>query len=131
MKNLSLIFLVLLAVLIPNIGQSFNSTLLIPTDGTKEIFLDGTLDDTASRSPQRQIIRATINPFVLNIEFLTNTGDIDVEVSSADGSLVYEHSVNTETQTSLSINVSNWDNGIYEIRFTDSDGNYMYGTFEI
>lgn len=76
-------------------------------------------------------IRATISATSLDIEFLSNLGDINVEVYANNSGLVYEYNIDSQTQQSISISVSVWDSGIYEIRFVNSDGKYMYGTFEI
>jgi hypothetical protein len=76
-------------------------------------------------------IKATISSSNLEIVFLSNLGNIEVEVSSTSGSLVYQNNVNTQTQQNLSIDVSNWDSGAYQIRFINSEGRYMYGIFEI
>lgn len=132
MKNLSLIFIFLFAVFIPNISQSFNSTpSFTPIDGNKEIFLDGTLDDSASRSPQQKPIKATMGLSTLYVDFLNNIGDIDIEVHSTTGGSVYENNVNTQTQGSLSIDVSNWNNDTYQIRFVNSNEEYLQGIFKI
>ena len=131
MKNLLLISLILFTVLIPNISQSSNFTLLNPVGVEDEIDLEGTLDVTSTRTPQPTPIQATINSSSLNVEFLNNLGIISVEVSSPSGSIIYNYNVNTQSQGTLSIDVSNWGSGVYQIRFVNSEGRFMYGTFEI
>ncbi len=86
------------------------------------------MDQTSTRSVLQTPIYATIGSTSLDVDFLSNLG---VEVYSLLGNSVYENKVNTQMQQKVSINVSDWDSGVYEIRFVDSDGNYMYGTFEI
>jgi hypothetical protein len=100
-------------------------------DKEKEIDLEGTLHDLIIESLLPDPIHASINSYNLNAEFLSNLGVISVEVYSASGSLVYQNNVNTQIQQSISINISDWDSGVYKIRFVNSDGNFMYGSFEI
>jgi hypothetical protein len=129
MKNLFLICLFLSVVLIPQISHS--STSIASGDIKKEIRLKGSLADATIRSVFSAPIQATISSSGLDVVFLSNVGDIEVEVYAASGSLVYENNVDTQTQENLSIDVFGWDTGIYQIRFVSSTGQYMYGTFEI
>lgn len=76
-------------------------------------------------------VEASISASALDVAFLEDLGDIDIEVYSGSGAVVYSESVNTQTQEQFSINVSEWDSGNYQIRFINSGGNYMYGVFEI
>ncbi len=128
MKNLFLICLFLSVILIPQISHSSTT---ISSDDEKIIELDGSLAATPTRSLLPTPIQATISSSNLEIVFLSNLSNINVEVSSTTGSLVYQNNVNTQTQQNLSIDVSNWDSGTYQIRFTNSEGRYMYGSFEI
>ncbi|MCG6191412.1 DUF3244 domain-containing protein [Maribellus maritimus] len=50
---------------------------------------------------------------------------------ATSGDIVYEANINTQTQEYISIDVSDWEYGIYQVRFVCSTGQYMYGTFEI
>ncbi|MCE4564666.1 DUF3244 domain-containing protein [Maribellus sp. CM-23] len=131
MKKLSLVLLILLALLTPNIGESSSLNLLNQSDDQKEIDLRGSLDETTNRSLQQTPIYASIGLNSLDVVFLYNIGIIEVEVSSESGAIVHSQSVDTQTQEYLSIDVSNWDNGAYEIRFTNSTGQFIYGTFGI
>ncbi|WP_321348720.1 DUF3244 domain-containing protein [uncultured Draconibacterium sp.] len=131
MKNLAIISLIVFVLFSTATGHSSNLNLLYPSDINKEVILYGTLPVTSSRSLFKEPIYATIGSSSLNVEFLYNIGNIHLEVTNQVGECTYENNVNTQTQQSISINVSNWDSGIYEIRFVNSDGNYMYGTFEI
>jgi hypothetical protein len=129
MKNLFRICLFISVVFSPQISNS--STSIASGDVRKEIDLDGSLDDAIIRSVFSAPIQATISSSSLDIVFLSNVGDIEVEVYAASGSLVYENNVDTQTQQNLSIDVFNWNSGVYQIRFVNSEGKYMYGTFEI
>ena len=130
MKNLLLICLFLSDILIPQISHS-STSITSSGDIKKEIRLDGSLSENSTRSLLPAPIEAIISDSNLEVVFLSNLGNIDVEVSSTSGSLVYQNNVNTQTQQNLSIIVSNWDSGTYQIRFTNSEGRYMYGSFEI
>lgn len=130
MKKLTKVLLVFVTLLFPGIGQSFNSNLLSQGDVQKEIELMGSLAETQTRSVFQEPIYATIGIASLNVDFLYNIGIIEVEVSSKTGDIVYSQSINTQTQENLSIDTTEWESGYYEIRFVNSDGNYMYGTFE-
>lgn len=129
MKNLFLICLFLSVVLIPQISHS--STSIASGDIKKEIRLKGSLADATIRSVFPVPIQATISSFRLDVVFLSNVGDIEVEVYTASGNLVYENNVDTQMQGNLSIDVFDWDSGSYQIRFVSSTGQYMYGTFKI
>lgn len=128
MKKLFRICLFLSIIFVPQVSQSL--TTMPPTE-TDEIVLMGSLDNSSTRSLLPIPICATIGSSSLNAEFSDNLGIISVEVSSPSGSLIYENTVNTNTQQSLMINVTDWDSGVYQIRFENSDGQYMSGTFEI
>jgi hypothetical protein len=131
MKKLPIVLLVLVTLLFPGISQSSNSNLLDQVDVQKEIDLMGSLADTPTRSVLPEPIYATIGSASLNVDFLYNIGNIDVEVYSITGAIVYSQSVNTQTQEHLSIDVTEWDSDCYEIRFVGSTGNYIYGMFEV
>lgn len=134
MKNLFRIYFLLTVITIPLVSHSTNLSFLEGSkkEIRKEIKLEGALGGSSTvKSILQTPIEATICSSSLDVDFLSNMGNIDIQITSASEGFVYNNSVNTQTQTSLSINVSDWDNGIYEIRFIDSDGNYMQGTFEI
>ncbi len=58
-------------------------------------------------------------------------GEITIEVYNSSGELIYETSVDSSTQSSISIDVTEWNSGLYEIRFVNTTENYLYGSFEI
>ena len=131
MKKLPIVLLVLVTLLFPGISQSSNSNLFNQGDVQKEIDLMGSLSEISIRSVLPEPIYATIGSASLNVDFLYNIGNIDIEVYSITGAIVYSQSVNTQTQEQLSIDVTEWDSDCYEIRFVGSTGNYIYGTFEV
>lgn len=130
MKNLLSISVIFLTVFISTTSQSSNFLLPTPQVIEKIIDLDGSIAETDQRSLNPSPIQATVSTSSLNVEFSNNLGIISVEISSSSGSLIYDNNIDTETQTSLSIDISDWENGVYQIHFEDTDGHYMNGTFE-
>ncbi len=128
MKKLISICLFFFVILFPQISSSLTPD---SSDVEKVIELDGALNNASTRSILPDPISATISPYSLNINFLYNVGNISVEVYSLSGELIYETKMDTSTQSSISIDVTEWDSDFYEIRFLGSTGNYIYGTFEI
>lgn len=128
MKNLFRICLFLSVIFMPLFSHSLT---IISDDDDEKINLDGSLADQSIRSVFSDPIQATINSSSLNVEFSNNLGIISVLVSSPSGSVIYDNNVNTQSQGTLSIDVSNWGSGVYQIRFVNSEGKFMYGTFEI
>ncbi|WP_340112988.1 DUF3244 domain-containing protein [Maribellus mangrovi] len=131
MKNLFKICLLLSVLIIPQVSHSLTFALPNPEDIEKVIDLDGNLGNSPEKSLFPKPVYATISSFELNAEVSKNLGDINIEVYSITSGFVFENNVNTQTQQYISINISDWDSGIYEIRFVNSVGNCLYGTFEI
>lgn len=100
-------------------------------DVEKVIDLKGSLSEVSVRSVLSATIQATISSICLDIVFSYNVSNIELEVYSASGSLICKDNIDTQTHNFLSIDVSDWDSGIYQIRFVNSEGQYMYGTFKI
>ena len=82
MKKLPIVLLVLVTLLFPGISQSSNSNLFNQGDVQKEIDLMGSLSEISIRSVLPELIYASIGSASLNVDFLYNIGDIDVEVYS-------------------------------------------------
>lgn len=131
MKKLFRICLLLSVLIITQVGHSSN-VIFHENNAEKRIELKGDLEgSSATKSVFQTPIEATISSNSLNVDFLSTLGDINIEIISVSEGLVYTNIVNTNSQNKVSINVFDWDYGIYEIRFTDSNGNYLSGTFEI
>lgn len=131
MKNLLIFCFVLLGVIIPCSGESSSFQFSFQTDPEEDIELLGDLSNPGIRSVLPTPIQAMIGSNYLNAYFLYNVGDINVEVHNSSGELIYETSVDTSIQSSISIDVTEWNSGKYEIRFVNTIGSYMYGCFEI
>mgnify|MGYP003612674601 CR=1 FL=1 len=110
-------------------SKSFSSVLMSNTE--KEIELHGSLSNIQPRILLPNPIEAFINSSGLNAIFLSNLGDIDVVVYDASGAIVHQQTVNTQTNQQLTIDLYSWCKGVYQIKFINSSGQFMYGTFEI
>ena len=126
MKKLLLFFIIGSIVPILSGYSSFNTT-----DVEKEIELKGSLYETSVRSVLLNPIEATISISHIEVAFLYDVGNINVVVYTESGTIIYDNNIDTQTQENLTIDISGWDSGIYQIRFIGSTGQYMYGTFEI
>lgn len=131
MKNLLIFCFVLLGVIIPWNGESTSFQFSFQSDPEEEIELAGDISNPGIRSVLPKPIQATIGSNYLNAYFLYNVGDINIEVHNSSGELIYQTSVDTSNQSSISIDVTEWNSGKYEIRFVKTTGSYMYGCFEI
>lgn len=67
----------------------------------------------------------------LDIDFLSDVGSIDVIVYDELGNTVYQKFVNTPAENHLTIDISDWESGNYQIRFVNSEDRFMCGEFEI
>nr|WP_319998173.1 DUF3244 domain-containing protein [uncultured Draconibacterium sp.] len=127
MKKLLRICLFFSIISVPKISQSI--TAIPPSED--EIVLEGSLDNSSTRSVLPDPISATIGLKSLNLNFRYNVGNINVEIYNSSGEMVYENNINTQIQGALTIDVSEWDIDFYEIRFVSTTGNYMFGSYEI
>ena len=111
--------------------KSSNSFAPICEDVQKEIELKGSLNEGSIRSLVQMPVQATISTSTLEVFFLSNVGIVQVEISLQTEGLIYDESIDTNSQDYLSIDVSNWQSGFYQIRIVNTSGQYLYGTFEI
>jgi hypothetical protein len=102
----------------------------ICSQSKKEIELKGDLPEVSTKSAIRPI-QAFIDISELEVDFLHDAGNIDVKVYDEAGNVVYQKTVSTHTEDHLSIDISAWNPGNYEIRFIGSEDQFMYGEFEI
>ncbi|MDR2805498.1 MAG: DUF3244 domain-containing protein [Dysgonamonadaceae bacterium] len=71
------------------------------------------------------------NESVLTVHYLLSLDNIEVEIREASGQVVYFETVNAVANGQLSIDVSGWNEGNYNLSFTNSSGNCIDGSFEI
>ena len=130
MKTKVLFWFIFLGIITASFtSKSFSSVLMSNTE--KEIELHGSLSNIQPRILLPNPIEAFINSSGLNAIFLSNLGDIDVVVYDASGAIVHQQTVNTQTGQQLTIDLYSWDKGVYQVKFINSTGQFMYGTFEI
>lgn len=127
MKKTILICYAFLCVMITDAVPSSHS---INNVDKEEIELRGSLQPNGPKSAIRPI-QAFIDISELDIDFLHVAGNIDVKVYDEAGNVVYQKTVSTHTEDHLSIDISAWNPGNYEIRFIGSEDQFMYGEFEI
>ena len=76
-------------------------------------------------------VQAFISISRLRVNFFADLENIDVVICDASRNIVYERGVNTSVENQITIDISDWDQGPYEIRLIDPDGNFRYGEFDI
>lgn len=67
---------------------------------------------------------------VIHVDFLLLLRDVNVSVVSSDGRQVYQQIVSSQT-SSVKINLSGEESGVYTISFIDEIGSCLYGEFVI
>ena len=130
MRRIILIYCALLGVIATSGNPLLSSSINYSLDAEEEIELSGSLSDISTRSVICPI-QAFKSTSEIRADFLYNLGDIDVVIYDEAGHVVYERTVNTSVEDQIFIDISSLTQGIYEIRFVNSEGQFMYGEFEI
>ncbi|GEM_PF-942953 len=131
MRNALLIFFILLGIFISNESLANASSDSQTNDVRTKIYLLGSLNERFLKSLSFSSVQATISSTSLDALFLSNLGTISVIVYTESGSVVYDEDIDTSSQSTLSIDVNDWDSENYQIYFMNTSGRYMYGDFEI
>ncbi|MDR1526407.1 MAG: DUF3244 domain-containing protein [Dysgonamonadaceae bacterium] len=83
-------------------------------------------------------MRSIVSPFsvsknesFLTVHYLLSYNNVNVEVLDASGQCVYFATVNAVANAQLPIDISSWSEGNYNLSFTNSSGECIYGSFEI
>ena len=123
MKKIILICCALLCVMITEAVPLF-------LDGKEEIELHNLVSTPSTRSVihQIEVFKTTSE---LDVNFLCDVGSINMVIYDGSGNVVYEENVDATAVHQVSIDISDWHSGSYEIRFIDTDGNFMYGEFDV
>lgn len=102
-------------------------------DTAKEIELYGELPTIRTKSAASQLKTIKLTQFenYLSIQLLYNLGYVDIQIFDDMGDSVYNTSVNSQVNNRITIDISYLNKGKYAIRFINSQGQYMYGYFEI
>lgn len=98
-------------------------------ESNKIIDLLGDLTATGTRSLYPIIV--TQYDDCLEVVFVDNKlGEILIQISGNMNNHLYQNTINTNQQETI-IPLSNFENGKYEIKFTNSQGKYLRGEFVI
>jgi len=108
---------------------SFTSTTQAK-DVAKDVVLKGTLHNGILRSSTVDFI-VTMYADCINIDYLDDWSNITIEITNESGKLYYENIVDPVSGKSLMIDISDWENGSYQISFTNDSGGCVYGDFDI
>lgn len=75
-------------------------------------------------------LMVNLNNNVIHVDFLFLLREVNVSVVSSDGRQVYQQVVSLQT-TSVDIDLSGEESGVYTVYFTDATGVCLYGEFVI
>lgn len=75
-------------------------------------------------------LMVNLNNNVIHVDFLFLLREVNVSVVSSDGRQVYQQVVSLQT-TSVDIDLSGEEAGVYTVYFTDVTGVCLYGEFVI
>lgn len=107
-----------------------NSYVLSSTEAKSRIWLKGSLSTPLKRSVS-QPISVIQEENVLNIYYLCDLGKIEVTISNAQGSAIYNEMVTVPEQANTSINLDKFKKGNYTLTFKNDEGKELYGTFSM
>lgn len=107
-----------------------NSYVLSSTEAKSRIWLKGSLSTPLKRSVS-QPISVIQDENVLNIYYLCDLGRIEVTISNAQGSVIYNEMMAVSEQTNASINLDKFEKDNYTLTFKNDEGKELYGTFSI
>ena len=75
-------------------------------------------------------LMVNLNNNVIHVDFFFLLREVNVSVVSSDGRQVYQQVVSPQT-TSVDIDLSGEESGVYTVYFTDATGVCLYGEFVI
>jgi hypothetical protein len=108
-----------------------NATLSnMTTEDSDAIDMGGDLKSNLLRSLISPI-EAYLESDVIDVDFNSSLGIIDLTIYDEVGNVVYQQSVNTYAGQQLSIDISSFNQGQYTIEFVNSQGQYLSGDFTI
>jgi hypothetical protein len=122
--NLAISFLLML---LPSFTDSETED---TTEPEKEIELIGALPTSLLKSTSCPVL-CHIGHNQVQADFKKSMGVVDMFVQSSTKQTVWEQSVNTFVTTDAVIDITDWEPGIYQIRFVNAGGCNLYGEFKI
>jgi len=127
MKKTTVFSVLLLVMLAVSPSVTISDTSL-----EKEIELTGSFSTSVLKSAVSFFpIRAWIGAAQLHVMYLQDQASINTIIYSQTGNMVYSQNNNAQTGNQEYIDVSGWEEGMYEIRFINSQGLFLFGKFEI
>ena len=128
-KRTVFIFFTLLIVCLLNAGLALSSNAVALGKGDS-IKLTGDLPDIGPRSLSCPIDLFQHSGY-LEAVFNLDLGTITVQIADAMNGLVYDDVIDTSVEPYTFIDTRNFDTGTYSIRFTNLNGEFLWGEFVI
>jgi len=100
---------------------------------TDSIVLKGNLEGKGpirSQTMQSPVV-AYQNSTCIQLVFLDDLGKLTISVDDQTGYNIYLTTVNATDGSTLSIDTSSWESGVYTLLITDGLGGFLEGVFEI
>ncbi len=102
------------------------------TTSSDAIDLKGRFPKPKTRSADKPLpFEASINGSTLIIDFLSMVENVTVNLYNLQGDLVYQFSIQIATPQQTTISMDNYPRGSYTIDFSYSDGESVYGNFNL
>ena len=102
-----------------------NSYELCSVTASSRVWLKGSLRSLS------QPISVFQEECTLNISYLCGLGEVQVTISNAQGSVIYNEMVTVSERGNTSINLDQFEKGNYTLTFKNDQGKELYGTFSI
>jgi hypothetical protein len=107
---------------------SFFHSVSTKSNENNKIDLSGNFPDTRTRSLSEPIILMQYSTY-LEATFYNNLGIIVIEIRDKENNIIFQDSINTNTQKQYQILVSTYGEGNFYIKFRNSQAQYMQGEF--
>lgn len=132
MKKLSILLSFMVLCLIANSENTIqlSNNCIIQTEKDSKIDLSGNFPSTGTRSVFEPIILMQYSGY-LEVEFSNNFGIILIEIKDKANNTIYHDAIDTNSQKHYQLFLSGYENGSCYIKFTNSQGRYLEGTFVI
>lgn len=97
---------------------------------SSRVTLRGSLPTPTTRSIF-QPVEVFLNAKELNIYYLYDLGNVEVSIINKEGSLVFNETQSITKGDQSLIDLNDFPEGIYEIKFRNSDGDGLSGSFNV